>query len=164
MQVIITQREFEKLYNDKYMQLYYLAYDYVGDEELSRDIVGEVFARMWKMRDRLQTETLGSYLYVSVRNLSLDHLHKQKQKTNFEKEFACSLEEFEVDDWEARDDRIRQMQHELKQMPERVQLVLKERFFNERSNQEVASQIGITEAGVKKLITRAFAHLRRRIK
>lgn len=38
MQGIITQKEFEKLYNDKYMQLYYLAYDYVGDEEIMKAV------------------------------------------------------------------------------------------------------------------------------
>ncbi len=147
-----------------YMRLYHLAYDYVGDEELSRDIVGEVFARIWKTRERIKPETLSSYLYVSVRNLCLDHLHAQKQKTNFEKEFACNMTDFDSDDWEAREYRICQIQKELHLLPERTQQVLKERFYNDHTNQEVARQLGISEAGVKKLISRTFAYLRNRMK
>ena len=163
-QGILTQKDFEKLYNEKYMQLYYIAYDYVNDMETARDIVGDVFAKVWSARERLDADMLHSYLYVSVRNACLDHLKKRSQRSVFEKEFACNLEDFVIDDFEARDDRIRQIQNELKKMPERTQIVLKERFYNDRSNQEVAEQLGISEAGIKKMITRAFGHLRERLK
>jgi RNA polymerase sigma-70 factor (ECF subfamily) len=163
-QGILTKRDFEKLYNEKYMQLYYLAYDYVSDMETSRDIVSDVFAKVWKARERLDTDMLHSYLFVSVRNACIDYLKKRSQRSAFEKEFACRLEDFVVDDWEARDDRIRQIQDELKKMPERTQIVLKERFYNDRSNQDVAEQLGISEAGIKKMITRAFCQLRGKLK
>ena len=132
--------------------------------ETSRDIVGDVFAKVWSIRERLDSSSLHSYLYVSVRNACIDYLNKHSQRTTFEKEFAFDLKDMVIDDWEVRDDRIRQIQDELRKMPERTRQVLTERFYNDRTNQEVAQQFGITEAGVKKMITRAFGHLRDKLR
>ena len=45
-------------------------------------------------------------------------------------------------------------------MPERARHVLRLRFFEQKSNQEVADLLDITVDGVKKIVQRAFAQLR----
>lgn len=164
LEEIITREDFARLYNERYMQLYYLAFDYVHDEELSRDIVGDAFAAVWTNRERLKSDTLHSYLYVAVRNRCLDFLCKLSKKNAFEKELLNVIEIYDENEWEKREERIQRLQQELKQMPKRTQDILKERFFNDRTNIEVAKQFGISEAGIKKLITRSFNYLRKKLK
>ncbi|HCC87224.1 MAG TPA: hypothetical protein DEQ17_03050 [Prevotella sp.] len=68
--------EFERLYKDNYSRLFYCSFDIVGDEEWAKDIVGDVFSRAWDDFSRLRNTNIPSYLFVMVRNRSIDHVRR----------------------------------------------------------------------------------------
>ena len=70
------------------------------------------------------------------------------------------LENYSDTDWEEYEARIRALKAELDRQPERVRRVLYMRFYEQKSNQEVAEQLGVTVDGVKKIIQRSFAQMR----
>ncbi|MBX2924775.1 MAG: RNA polymerase sigma-70 factor [Chitinophagaceae bacterium] len=75
---------YEKLffhYNDS---LFNLAVCFVKDEVVAEEIVSDVFINVWRNRSRLpEIENLKVYLYVSVKNLCIKHLTRNKQIADF---------------------------------------------------------------------------------
>ena len=166
-QVIILMREniinaqiFEKLFIEKYEQLYYFAYDYVVDEDTAKDIVSETFTMVWKNRLNISSEKINSYLHTAVRNRCLDYLRKEKRKNHFEEAYPTLYSEVEDDSWQEREERISELQDAIRQLPERTQWVLRQRYEEHRSYQEIADELDISLNGMKKLMNRTFTQLR----
>lgn len=159
-QHIIDAQLFEKLFRDKYEQLYYFAYDYVEDEEVARDTVSETFAMAWKNRNNIDTAKIVSYLHTAVRNRCLDHLRHEKRKNRFEESYPTLYTEVDSDEWREREELIAAVQAEIRRLPERTQWVLRQRYEQHRSYQDIADELGISLNGMKKLMSRTFQHLR----
>ena len=158
----LSAETFERLFNDKYEQLYYFAYDYVNDGETAKDIVSEVFATVWRGRDRITEKNLSGYLHTIVRNQCLDLLRDRQRQMDMMDGYVESME-LDDDYWDEREQRIRQLQDEIRQLPPRTQWMLKEKYYNGRSYKELAELLGITPDGIKKLVSRTYAHLRDRL-
>ena len=64
---------FEKLYKEYFAKCYSFALYFTHSEELSKEVVAEVFLGFWKNRESLvNVKSLDSYLYVSIRNQALE--------------------------------------------------------------------------------------------
>jgi RNA polymerase sigma factor (sigma-70 family) len=70
------------------------------------------------------------------------------------------LEHYSDNEWDEYEASIEALKTELNRQPERVRHVLYMRFYEQKSNQEVADQLGITVDGVKKIVQRSFAQMR----
>jgi RNA polymerase sigma-70 factor (ECF subfamily) len=87
---------FEKLYNEYYESLCRFAQRFVCDLDTSREIVQDVFVRIWEKRSELLGEqSLKSYLYRSVRNQCLDHLKHLNIEYEYEKKRVREMQETE---------------------------------------------------------------------
>ena len=156
----MTVQEYEQLFRYNYERLYYHSLDIVHDEDVARDVVSDVYVNVWRLRETITSDTALSYLYTSVRNRSLDQLRQHSRHVPLIEEVIQELEHFSDTDWEEYETRIRALKAELDRQPERVRRVLYMRFYEQKSNQEVAQQLGITVDGVKKIIQRSFAQMR----
>lgn len=161
MRKSVTQQEYEQLFREYYTRLYYYAYDFVADVEVGKDIVSTVFATVWKEKDRMESDTLVNYLYVSVRNQCLNHL-KQHNRMEEYREFCLQTEnEYgSEEDWRVMEQRIAEVQSEIEKLPPRTRYVLTECYFHDKKYKEVAEVLGVTSDGVKKHIIKAFSLLR----
>jgi RNA polymerase sigma-70 factor (ECF subfamily) len=159
-QHIIDAQVFEKLFNEKYEQLYYFAYDYVVDEESARDIVSETFTMVWRNRLNISAEKINSYMHTAVRNRCLDYLRHEKRKNHFEEAYPALYTEVDDTSWIEREERIAELQSAIKKLPERTQWVLRQRYEEHKSYQELADELGISMNGMKKLMNRTFTQLR----
>lgn len=66
---------FEDLYRHYFVRLYRWCFSIVHLKEPAEEIVNDVFLNLWKKRDNLSgIDNLEVYLYVSVKNLSLNYL------------------------------------------------------------------------------------------
>ncbi len=156
----INTKSFERLFNEKYEQLYYFAFDYVVDEDTAKDIVSETFTMVWKNRENISYEKINSYMHTAVRNRCLDYLRKEKRKNHFEEAYPTLYSEVDDDSWREREERISELQAAIRQLPERTQWVLRQRYEEHRSYQEIADELEISLNGMKKLINRTFTQLR----
>jgi len=156
----MTTADFEMLFKTNYERLYYHAYDFVHDEDAAKDVVSDVFVNVWRLRDRVEVNTSLSYLYAAVRNRCLDQLKATNRNLSLLEDVIADFEQYTDEDWEEHERRIAALKAELSRLPERTRRVLQLRFYEHKSNQEVADQLGITIDGVKKIIQRAFAQLR----
>ncbi|GAA4301598.1 RNA polymerase sigma-70 factor [Compostibacter hankyongensis] len=71
------QHAFERLFTHFYVSLVRFAADYVGEKASAEEIVSDVFVRLWNNRSRQDPiRNIGTYLFISVRNQSLNYLKK----------------------------------------------------------------------------------------
>lgn len=79
----LSDEDFEIIYKTYYSRLYYYTFQFITDEENSKDIVNDVFEKIWIQRHELKLETLSSYLYTLVRNRCLDYLRHKKVEQQY---------------------------------------------------------------------------------
>lgn len=71
---------FDSLFMEMYPALCLLSDKIVDDAAAAKDIVSEVFLELWKSREFLnEVKSIRAYLYVAIRNRSLNHLKKRKR-------------------------------------------------------------------------------------
>lgn len=76
------QQAFRQLYESLFFRLYQFAFAYVHVKENAEEIVNDVFLGLWQKRGTLDTiSNINVFLYVSVKNASLNYLRKNNKVT-----------------------------------------------------------------------------------
>lgn len=71
------QQAFKQFYQACFFRMYQFAYSYVRTKESAEEVVNDVFMSLWQKRTTLDTITnIQVYLYVAVKNSSLNYLRK----------------------------------------------------------------------------------------
>ncbi|MBN1999394.1 sigma-70 family RNA polymerase sigma factor [candidate division KSB1 bacterium] len=55
----------------------------VGSFDKTKDLVQDVFVRLWQARDRVRPDTLNAYIYKIANNLVIDHLRRRKTENTY---------------------------------------------------------------------------------
>ena len=76
-------KEFEELYTRNYSRLYYYAYQFLNDTEVSRDVVNDAFEYVWKNYENFRKRNVVAILFQSVRNKSIDTFRHNKVEENY---------------------------------------------------------------------------------
>lgn len=86
------QQSFKQFYQLLFFRLYQFAYSYVHSKESAEEVVNDVFLCLWQKRKTLDTiDNINVYLYVAVKNASLNWLRKNRQI------FTVSIDELTTD-------------------------------------------------------------------
>lgn len=142
---------------------------YTADTDEAEDIVQDVFLKLWERRELLENISLTSFLFMMVKNSSLNYLKHRQIADSVEQRIPDTgiVEHLYAADFAA-DPSSLLMQKELSDSIDRIMEELppkcKEAFVLSRlrgfKNREVAVQMGITEKVVEKHITRALKRFR----
>ncbi|HET7115217.1 MAG TPA: RNA polymerase sigma-70 factor [Hanamia sp.] len=74
------QQAFKQFYQLLFFRLYQFAYTYVHSKENAEEVVNDVFLTLWQKRKTLNSiSNINVYLYVAVKNVSLNYLRKNTQ-------------------------------------------------------------------------------------
>lgn len=154
--------EFESLYRENYSRMYFFSLTIVGEEESARDIVSDVFSKVWDNYDLLDHRNILSYLMTSVRNRSIDHLRRMRRK-GMTTDIAHLLTDIEALRWdEEREMMLQRIERDILALPEMTQNVMRLCYFKRMTYNETAEMLGITPRMVKRHISNALARLRER--
>lgn len=75
------RRAFEQFFNRYYARLLKFSLTYVKSRELAEEVVSDVFVKLWQKRTGLlEIKSIDSYLYISVKNQSLNYLQKSENQ------------------------------------------------------------------------------------
>lgn len=148
---------FEKLYKQYFTKCYASALYFTHSEELSKEVVAEVFLGFWKNRESLSNvKSLDSYLYISIRNQALS---MQKKKAGIHNE---SLELFSVhiategdspEDVILHEELESVIENAFGQLPERCRMIYYLVREEGKSYRETAEILGISERTVNSQMT-----------
>ena len=156
----------ELLYKKFYVLLYRYAQTFLDDEDEAKDVVSDVFQRIWEswqqMDEQLinQLDVSATFLYTSVRNRCLDKLRHEKATdhyASFVKATESLVSDDEIVEFEKR---ITMLRKAIDQLPAYEQMVLRSVYFQHLSYKETAAQLYMSENMVHKRMTKAFRLLR----
>jgi RNA polymerase sigma-70 factor (family 1) len=79
---LVDEQAFKDMYRQYFVKLYRFAISLTHCNESAEEIVHDVLINLWKKRNSFaEIENLNTYLYVSVKNLSLNHIRSQEKRT-----------------------------------------------------------------------------------
>jgi RNA polymerase sigma-70 factor (ECF subfamily) len=85
---------FEELFRAYYPQLCRFAAEYVDSASHARDLVQDVFLRIWARRSNWRVQrSLKAYLYQAVRNRALNHVRQQDTQTDVEDDLEYTTDD-----------------------------------------------------------------------
>ena len=77
------EKIFEQLFHSHYEAMYRLAFTYLHDKEESRDIVSEVFARLWDSGLPVRADMQRPFLLACIRNRCLNVIRAKAGMRDF---------------------------------------------------------------------------------
>lgn len=161
-----NEEAFSKIFYRYQSLLFDFAYKRIHDKDEAKDIVQEIFVRLWNNRADLEIRiSLRSYLYRAVLNEMLNALrHKVIQE-----EYVNSLQEMINLDTRQADYHIREtdmerlIETEIAALPPKMREVFEMRKKEYFTNKEIAGKLGISEQTVETHMKRALRVLRVRL-
>ncbi|NJB82155.1 RNA polymerase sigma-70 factor [Wenyingzhuangia aestuarii] len=161
--LVSTKNIYDELYNSLYGSLCVFSNKYVDNLEKSKDIVQEVFIKLWNHKILTEPEdAIKAYLYTSVRNKSLDYLKSKEYKvktkaTNVDLRLLQSETYFEKEVLIEEVSRL--VDNALKTLPNKCREVV-ELSMKGRQNDEIAEELNISINTVKSQKKIAYKKLR----
>jgi RNA polymerase sigma-70 factor, ECF subfamily len=94
----IDQSSFSENFKEYFVPLCQYAFTFCRDKDQSKEIVQDVFLKIWERRDEINIRgTVGVYLYQMVRNKSLNHIRDSKKLKFVSDDHQSALEHSEED-------------------------------------------------------------------
>ncbi len=159
-------RAFEECFQEHFTPLTFFAKKFVIDLDSSKEIVHDVFVRLWEKRETIDpNNSVKSYLYTSVHNRCLNYIRDQKKiNSNIE-----HLEDFHADsNWEESDS-LQELELEekinatIQTLPDRCKEVFLLNRFEGLKYKEVAEKLGISVKTVEIQMSKALKILRKHL-
>jgi len=164
-----NETAFSILYEAYYVYLNSIAFFYLNDEEASREIVNDVFLKVWKKHEIL-VHPVHSYLIKAVQNSCIDFIriqqsqqraydsHKEQLTRSYQEEYISStpppLEHIELQETEE------EIKKAISQLTPRCQQIFKAYFDEGKSVEEIATDLNITVSTVRVQMKNAYDKLR----
>lgn len=158
---------FSEIYTRFNASLFAFAYKKIGDKEEAKDVVQEIFIKLWQNRAFFELKiSLPSYLYRAISNRALDIFAHKKIKDSY----VSRLQTFVTNNAEQADYLIREkdiqnlIAAEIALLPPKMQEVFKLSREMQLSHKEIARELSISEETVKVHMKRALQMLRKTLK
>lgn len=155
--------DFDLLFKSYYVPLCSFAHSLIDDWETSRDIVSDAFEHVWNDFEKLRKETIKSYLFVYVRNRSVDHIRHNGIKNQYAELFLKVEERFSLMDFSEQDERMKKVKRAINDLSPKTRYVLEECYYKEKKYKEVAEEMGVSIAAIHKHIVKALKIIRENI-
>ena len=145
-------------------QLCAYAHSLSRDREMARDIVQNVFFRIWKKRHKLNTDqSFKSFLYKSVYNEFVDQYRKNRPALSLEKKHIEAVNDFIEKDEATIQKLFTLVQKEIQALPPKSKKVFVLSKQEGLTNMEIAEHLNISLKTVEAHITKSFSLIRAKI-
>ena len=150
----------ERLFRIHYASMYRLAMLILRDENVSKDIVHDVFEALLVSGKADVTE---AYLLTAVRNRCLKHIRRLSVKDRLKEIYSIDGEEILSEEWPD-EETISLIQRTVaKDLTESCRKVVNMRFAESKSYQEIADVLGTSTVAVYKHLRHAIDVLRKKL-
>jgi RNA polymerase sigma-70 factor (ECF subfamily) len=160
-----AQRALESIMHEYVNRLVRFAYGVVESADAAKDIVQDVFFRVWERRDTIEpTESLRAYLFTAVRRAALDVLRRRAVEARYVDRVMkgeMQPETMTMDEQLDADADIQDVRAAIARLSERRQTVLRLRYEEQLPFAVVAEIMGLSEKAVEHLAARAIKDIRR---
>jgi len=154
--------DIERIFRTHYEKMYNLARCILYDEDECKDVVSDVFAKILTEDFVLLPESEEYYLMRSVRNRCLNILSHKSTKEKVVKLLMDENDNCFLEDDNELLDRLMQIIDRLE--PPIRKLILRLRYLQEMSYQEIADQEGVSKVTVYNHLSQAIDFIRKQLK
>jgi len=158
-----SMEAFEELYNRHWKNLYAFAYKRVRSREAAEEIVQDFLTNLWAGRKTMTIKiSFEGYIYTAIRNLVFNYIAKETRR----KAYSHFLELFKIDTDNSTEELIttrdlrENIEKGLDDLPEKCRSVFELSRHENKSNKEIAAELGISEKTVEGHLTKAIKRLR----
>ena len=159
---------FVQLYQSYYTKVFAFVYSRVGNVELSKDLVAEIFERAYvKGHGLREPSAYGTWVFMIARNHVAGHYRRQKREMNGLDRVKDSLWLTEgppnPESRALRGEQIEHLMRHFRALPRRDKELLSLKFDAELTYAEIARIMGMSDVNVRVSIFRALKRLRDRL-
>jgi RNA polymerase sigma-70 factor (ECF subfamily) len=158
-----SESAFDVLFKRYWKSLYKLAYSYLKDSEVSKEIVHDVFISIWNRKEDLEIHSFRNFLLTAIRYEIYNRMRSAKLQVVYTPDYAdadC------LSDQNSGAERIRQQELEqdlnqyLEQLPKRCNLIFQMSRNKHLTNDEIATILGVSKRTVDNQLSLAVKHLK----
>ncbi len=151
-------------FNTYYSPLCYFAAQLVRDRPAAEDIVKDTFIKLWKKhKDFESPQNVKAFLYITVRNASLNFLRHLGVRETAQKEIrylSRDREDAQVLNSMIKAEIISKVHYQIEKFPEKRRHIFKLAYLEGLKNEEIATLLNISVSTVKTQKARAILALR----
>lgn len=148
-------------------RLYGFAYGYLKREEDSKDVVQEVFIKLWNSRQEIREESnLEALIFTVAKNTIISIFRKKISEREYLEQLRLMVVRNSSDtenqvDYQLLEEKLQRLIHALPEQRQRVYLLSKEKGY---SNKTIAKELQISVKTVEDHITKARKFLKDHLK
>ena len=168
--VNVNESTFKLIMEQWYARLFNFAKGYLNNQEISREIIQDVFLQLWDNRNKLTKNTaLNAYLYTLTRNRCIDVIRRERLILQFRKDKKNEYNRL-TENYYALNDPILdhlftcELKAEIERVIEQFSAQCKKVFLLSRKsglkNKEISLALSISEKTVESHISKALKMLR----
>jgi RNA polymerase sigma-70 factor (ECF subfamily) len=161
-----NEQAFAELFKRYWRKVHAMTYARVRSQEVTEEIVQELFISLWTKRATLTIDNLPSYLYISVKNKVLNYIESQiiRQKHwNYYKQFIPQYSSTTDNKIELHE-LMKRLESAMQALPEKSQKVFRLRRLEGKSIQEIACLLNLSDKAIQYHLTRSLKKLRAQLK
>lgn len=150
---LLFEKHWENAYSDAYKRL--------KNAEDAKDIVQEIFTKIWLNRQTQKIENFLPYLHVSIRNNVIKLLSKQKPVHPFFDILEnIPQKNAEADSTLLWNEFLKSYEALLEKMPPKRQQIFRLRYHEDLTTKDISFQLGITRKTVQNQLGKAIESLK----
>ena len=163
------EKIFEKIFKFYFNRLVYYAQEFILDEEVAKEIVQDIFMKLWERKETLSENTnIQAYLFVLTRNQCLNYLKHIKIGNQFRKysqEQARSMElnltalEDECSEKLIAAELEQRINEAVDSLPDQCKKVFEMSRYDGLKYKQIAEKLNISVKAVEANISRALRQL-----
>jgi len=158
---------FTEIYNRYFYLLYVHAVKKLQDEDLAKDILHELFTKLWVRREwPLTAENLIGYLFTLTKNRILDHFSHQKVKAKYVeslKNYMTTASTSPTDALVRENDLNALINKEIDAMPKKMRAIFVLSRREQLSYTEIAQKLNTNENNVSKQVNNGIRLLKKKL-
>lgn len=147
-----------------YNDLFRYGMKFTADKDLTKDVIGQFFLHVWDHRQKFCSAENGTaYLVVSFKRYLIDYLRKISRQLNISEQQAEAYE-YPYEDylvaWQSEETIKRLLKGAIDELPERQRELVRLRFYEQLSHEEIARQTSLSLRTVYNKLHEAIKKLR----
>lgn len=148
-------------------RLYRFAFGYLKSEEDARDVIQEVFIRLWSNRGKINEETnLEAFLFAVAKNTIISAFRKKISEKEYLEQLRFLVVKNSSDtekqvDYTLLNEKVQQLIHSLPEQRQRIYLLSRGKGY---SNKSIAEELHISLKTVEDHLTKARKYLKENLK
>lgn len=154
-------QRFEEIFRKYYPSLLAFVERHVGDRDLAKDFVQDVFFKLYESKGEFPTDAgLKSWLYTTSRNAALDYIRHLKVRDDHQLLMAESMMYAAEVDETISEELAQKINEAINSLPPQCCRIVRMSILEGRKYTEISAELGVSMNTIKTQISRGYKKLR----